>query len=100
MSLYDVKTIGSKAFQGCTAMTSFYEGGALEKVGANCFYGAKRLKTITFKTTKLTKSSVGKDAFRGIYGKAKIQVPSSKLKAYKTILKGKGQGKKVTIVKL
>ena len=100
VSLYDVKTIGSKAFQGCTAMTSFYEGGALEKVGANCFYGAKRLKTITFKTTKLTKSSVGKDAFRGIYGKAKIQVPSSKLKAYKTILKGKGQGKKVTIVKL
>ena len=100
MSLYAVKTIGSKAFQGCTAMTSFYEAGTLEKLGKSCFYGAKRLKTITLNTTKLTKSSVGSDAFRGIYGKAKIKVPASKLSAYKTILKGKGQGKNVAITKL
>lgn len=100
VSLYRVKTIGSKAFQNCTAMTNFYEGGSLTKLGSNCFYGAKRLKIITFKTTRLTKSSVGKDAFRGINGKAKIKVPASKLKDYKTILKGKGQGKKVTILKL
>lgn len=99
VSLYAVQTIGSRAFQGCTAMTNFYEGGSLKKLGKYCFSGTKKLKTITLKTTKLTKSGVGSNVFQGIYSKAKIKVPASKLKAYKTILKGKGQGKKVTIVK-
>lgn len=43
--------------------------------------------------------SVGKNAFKGIKANAKIKVPSKKLKAYKKILKNKGQGNKVKIVK-
>ena len=97
MSLYRVSTIGKKAFQGCTAMTNFYEGGSLTKLGENCFYGDKKLKTITLNSKKLTQNSVGKNAFKGIYSKATIRVPGSKKKVYLTYLKGKGQGKKVSI---
>lgn len=97
VSLYRVSTIGKKAFQGCTAMTNFYEGGSLTKLGENCFYGDKKLKTITLNSKKLTQNSVGKNAFKGIYSKATIRVPGSKKKVYLTYLKGKGQGKKVSI---
>ena len=97
VSLYRVSTIGKKAFRGCTAMTNFYEGGSLTKLGADSFYGDKKLKTITLNSKKLTKTSVGKNAFKGIYSKATIRVPGSKKKVYQTYLKGKGQGKKVKI---
>ena len=78
-------------------MTSFYEAGSLTQMGSDCFYGDKKLKTITLNSKKLTKTSVGKNAFKGIYSKATIRVPGSKKKMYQTYLKGKGQGKKVTI---
>lgn len=42
---------------------------------------------------------IGKNAFKGISVKAKIKVSSSKLKAYKKLLRNKGQGKKVKITK-
>ena len=41
---------------------------------------------------------MGKNAFGGIKSKAKIQVPAKKLKVYKNLLKGKGQGKKVKVL--
>ena len=43
--------------------------------------------------------TVGKNAFKGIKATAKIKVPKSKEKSYKKLLKGKGQGSKVKIVK-
>lgn len=58
----------------------------------------KKAKTITVKSTKL--KSVGKNAFKGINSKAKIKVPAKKYSAYKKLFKGKGQGKKVKIVKV
>ena len=36
---------------------------------------------------------------KGIHAKAKIKVPKKKLKSYKKLLKGKGQGKKGPIEK-
>lgn len=35
-------------------------------IGKNAFYGDKKLASITFKTTKLTSSKVGSNAFKGI----------------------------------
>ncbi|MBQ6843787.1 MAG: leucine-rich repeat protein [Agathobacter sp.] len=67
------------------------------KIDKQAFYGCKKLKTITIKSTKL--KTVGKNALKGINSKATIKVPKSKLSAYKKLLKGKGQGSKVKIVK-
>lgn len=97
VSLYKISVIGKKAFRGCTALTSFYEHGTLTKLGTECFYGDKKLKTITLNSKLLTRDSVGKNAFKGIHSKAVIRVPASKKKVYQTYLKGKGQGKKVKI---
>ena len=63
------------------------------------FYGCKNLKNITIKTSKLTAKKVGSKAFKGIHKKAVIKVPKSKVKAYKTILKGKGIGKSAKVKK-
>ena len=38
-------------------------------------------------------------AFKNIKSTAKIKVPSKKLRTYKNLLKGKGQGRKVKITK-
>lgn len=43
--------------------------------------------------------SVEKNALKGIKATAKIKVPSKKLKAYKNLLKDKGQSSKVKITK-
>jgi hypothetical protein len=61
------------------------------------FAGDSKLKAITIQSKKLNK--VGSGALKGISKKAKIKVPSAKLKNYKKLLKGKGQGSKVKIVK-
>ncbi len=55
----------------------------------------KSLNKITIKATGL--KSAGKNALKGISKKAVITVPKKKLKAYKNILKSKGQAKSVKI---
>lgn len=118
----NITTIGTKAFYGCTKLTSVTMGanvtdinayafakctsltkitisGKVAKIGKQAFYGCKKLKTITIKTKKLTSKTVGSKAFKGIYNKATIKVPKSKLKAYKKVLKAKGIGSKVKVVK-
>jgi hypothetical protein len=64
-------------------------------IAAKAFGGCKKLKTITFKATGIKK--VGANAFSGIAARAVIKVPKAKLKTYKKLFKGKGQGKKVKI---
>ena len=71
----------------------------VKKIGSKAFYGCKNLKTITIKTKKLTSKNVGSNAFKGINAKAKIKVPSSKMKAYQKLLKSKGAGSKVSYKK-
>lgn len=94
-----VTTIGSAAFRNCTKLAKVTIGINVKSIGAKAFYGDKALKTITIKSTKLTKKNVGNNAFKGIYSKVKIKVPSSKLKIYKTLLKAKGVGSKAVIKK-
>ncbi len=93
----NVTTIGSQAFYGCTKMTKVTIKTGTTKIGKKAFYNCKKLKTITIKSKKL--KTVGSNAFKGINSKATITVPKSKLSAYKKLLKGKGQGTKVKIVK-
>ena len=66
-------------------------------IGSNAFANANNCKKIIITSKKLEK--VGKNAFKNISESAKIVVPSNKWKEYKKLLKGKGQSKKVKIVK-
>ena len=67
------------------------------QINAKAFSGCSKMKKITIKAKSLKK--VGAKAFKGIHKKAKIKVPKAKLKAYKKLLKGKGQAKSVKITK-
>lgn len=95
----NVTSIGDKAFYKCTALTKIVIPAKVNKIGKMAFYGCKNLKNITIKTKKLTTKKVGSKAFKGIYKKAVIKVPKSKLKAYKTMLKKRGIGKSVKVKK-
>ena len=94
-----VTTISDKAFYKCTALTKITIPSKVKKIGKQAFYGCKKLKSITIKTTKLTSKNVGSKAFKGIYAKATIKVPKSKVTSYKKILKAKGVGSKAKIKK-
>ena len=116
----NITSIGSKAFQGCTALKTVSLDKNLATIGDYAFSGCKKLaklvipakvktvgkeafskcgslKTIQVKSTVLKK--VGKKALSGIHKKATIKVPSKKLKAYRKLLKKKGQASTVKIVK-
>ena len=92
-----VTTIDDKAFRKCTALKSITIPSKVTKIDKQAFYGCKNLKTITIKATKL--KTVGKESLKGIYAKATIKVPKSKLTAYKKLLKKGGLGSKVKVVK-
>jgi hypothetical protein len=94
---YAVTDIAAGAFKNCKKLKSVTIGKNVKSIGAKAFYKCSSLKKITIKSTSLKK--VGKAAFKGINAKAKIKVPAKKLKAYKKVLKGKGQSKKVKIKK-
>lgn len=91
--------IGENAFGKCTSLTQIVIPSKINKIGKQAFYGCKKLSKITIKTTGLTSKKVGSKAFKGIAQKATITVPKKKLKAYKTLLKAKGVGSKAKIKK-
>lgn len=116
----NIKTIGRNAFAGCSRLKTVSKGTGITKLGSKAFYrctqltkvtiparvtsiesqafsGCRKLKTITIKSTKL--NFVGKNALKGIDAKAKIKVPSAKLKKYKQLLKKRGQKSTVNIIK-
>ena len=93
----NVQTIGNSAMENCKQLIKVTLGKNVKKIGKNVFKSDKKLKNITIKSTKL--KSVGKNAFKGINSKPKITVPKKKYTSYKKLMKGKGQGKKVKIVK-
>ena len=74
-------------------------GKYITAIGTKAFYGCKKLKSITIKTTKLTSAKVGSKAFKGTHKKAVLKVPKSKLKSYKKFLGKKGVAKTAKIKK-
>lgn len=91
----NVTSIGKAAFANCKKLTSVVIGKNVKTIGSKAFYGCSKLKKITVKSKVLKK--VGSKAFKGIHKNAVIKVPSKKLKAYKKLLKGKGQKSSVNI---
>lgn len=92
---FKVTAIGNAAFKKCKKLTNAVIGKNIKIIEKNAFFKCPKLKKITIKSTKL--KSVGKNALKGIHAKAKIKVPAKKLKAYKKLLKGKGQKNSCTI---
>ena len=92
---YTVNRIEAKAFYKKSKLKTVIIGKNVSSIGSKAFYKASKLKKITIQTTKLKKSTIGSKAFKHIYYKAKVKVPKSKKKSYKSILKKKGlTGKK------
>lgn len=91
----NVTSIGKATFANCKKLTSVVIGKNVKTIGSKAFYGCSKLKKITVKSKVLKK--VGSKAFKGIHKNAVIKVPSKKLKAYKKLLKGKGQKSSVNI---
>ena len=94
---YQVTSIAAKAFANNKKLTKIVIPASVRSIGKQAFSGCKNLKSITIKTTYLTKKSVGVKAFKGIHAKATIKVPKKQKKAYQKLLKTKGLGKKVKI---
>lgn len=95
-----VTAIGDNVFKGNKKLTKVTVGSSVKSIGKNAFYGCSKLKNMKIKTSKLATSNVKTNAFKGLNTSVKIEVPSDKLKDYKTLLKKRGvTGKKQKIVK-
>jgi hypothetical protein len=95
----NIVSIGNKAFYKCQKLTAISIPASVVQIGKQTFFGCKKLKKITIQTKQLTKSSVGSNAFKGIYATATIKVPKALLKTYKKLLVSKGVGSKAKFKK-
>ena len=91
-----VTKIKDSAFAGCTKLNTVTIGKGLTEIGKNAFSGDKALKKITIKSTKL--KTVGKNALKSTKKNLTIKVPKSKVKAYASKFKNKGN-KKIKVTK-
>lgn len=96
---YKVSCIYDEAFINCKELKRVTIGKNIEEIGDSAFKNCISLKNITVKTTKLTKTTIGKNAFKGISKKATITVPKKRYKNYKKWLKNAGLPKGVKIKK-
>ena len=95
-----VTYIGQEAFSGNTALTTVScSCTSLNYIGKKAFYGDKKLSSVTLKTTKLTSSKTGSDAFKNIKSTCKFKVPASKVKTYQKLLISRGAGSKIKVTK-
>lgn len=94
-SSYKVTAVEKNAFKSCKKLSKVTIGKNVKTIGSSAFYKNSRLKSVAVKTNVL--KTVGKNAFKGIYKKAYINVPNSKARAYRKLMKKAGQGKGVKI---
>ena len=87
--------ISAKAFKGCSVLKSVTVPAKVKSIGSCAFYKSG-VKTLTVKSTKLTKAGV-KDCLKGS-NVIKVKVPKSKLKAYKKLFTKQNCGKSVKVV--
>lgn len=97
------KTIAAKAFKGYNKVTTVTIGKKVKKIAAKAFASSK-VKTVILKSTKLTKKSAVKGAFKSSkVAKVKVKVAKKKatnkkyVKKYKKVLTKKIAGKKLTV---
>ena len=94
---FSVTEIAEKALNKETKIVRVEIGKNVAKIGKNAFLNCAALRTIVIRTSRLTDTSVGSNAFKGIYPKALVQVPAAKLKEYRELLIKKGLPETVKI---
>nr|MCR4716114.1 leucine-rich repeat domain-containing protein [Lachnospiraceae bacterium] len=82
---FKVTSIAANALKKKTSLTTLVIGTNVSSIGANAFFGDKKLKTITVNSTKI--KSIGAKAFKGVPKTAKAKLPKAKKKAYKKLMK-------------
>ena len=85
---YKVTSIAAKAVKDNKKLKSVTVGANVKKIANNAFYKCPALKTVTIKTTKLTKKTVSKKAFKSVNKKLVVKVPKKVKKSYTKIFKG------------
>ncbi|MCD8019748.1 MAG: leucine-rich repeat protein [Clostridiales bacterium] len=85
---YKVISIADNAFSGNNTLTKVIIGKNVTSIGTKAFANCKKLKTVTFKTSKL--KTIGKQAFKGDKKLTKITLKSNKItkNSVKNALKG------------
>lgn len=91
----NVTKIGASAFASDKKLTKVTLGTGITAIESKAFYQDSKLKTVKLKSGKL--KTVKKQAFKGIAGKAKIDVPNNKIKSYKKLLKKAGLSGKASV---
>ncbi|RDU24888.1 leucine-rich repeat protein [Anaerosacchariphilus polymeriproducens] len=94
---FQITAIKAKAFKGYTKLMQVIIGKNVTTIGNQAFSGCKNLKTITIESKKL--KTVEKNAFKRIYKKAVIKVPSAKVTAYKKLFKSRTGMTKIINIK-
>ncbi|WP_394925573.1 LamG-like jellyroll fold domain-containing protein [uncultured Robinsoniella sp.] len=90
-----VTKIGQKSFKGYKKLQEITIGANVTAIGQQAFYGDSKLKYINIKSKVLTHAY--SKSLKGISANAKINVPDSKVNAYKKIFKNRGQKSSVVI---
>ncbi len=80
---YKVTSISKNACRGMKKLKKVTLGRNVKKIGKRSFYNCKKLKSVTVRTTKLKKTSLGKKAFFKILKKCTFYCPKKKKKVYK-----------------
>ena len=96
---FNVTKISANAFRNNTVMKSLTIGSNVTTIGANAFYGCKNLNTVVIKTAKLTRKTVGANAFAKTGAKPVVTVPAKQFNTYKTLLRSKGMSTKAVYKK-
>ncbi len=91
---YKVTEIAANAFKNCGSLAKVTIGKNIKKIGKNAFSGCKKLKTITIKTTKLTKKGIGSNSFKNIHKTASFKLPKKQKKNYRIWLARAGKAPK------
>ena len=84
---YKVTAVGTNVAKSNKKLTSVIIGKNVTVIAAKAFYKKKKLKSIKFKSSKISK--IGKYAFKGISKKAVFKVPKKAKKKYKKKLSKK-----------
>lgn len=85
---YKVTAIGANAVKGNKKIKSATIGANVKSVAAKAFNNCPNLKTVTIKSTKLTKKTASKKSFSKVNKKMVIKVPKKVKKTYAKIFKG------------
>ena len=86
--------ISANAFKNNQLLRTTVIGRNVRRIGKQAFYNCKNLRTITIRTSMLTKKNIGTKAFKGTYKNIKVKVPAKQFKTYKKFFKSKGMSTK------